>query len=155
MNFDRWVERIYSENDPGRGVATTVAGAMATAIYLYSSDWAVAALVGVTIFPVAKIAASGFHANWTRKRRRSEDHAEFGELLDRLGYQERLVVQHFVWHGASVMTWGECNTYDLSRSAINSLIERGLAKEAEEAQGVAIDTRFFDYAQTTLEAHPF
>ena len=155
MNFDRWVERIYSENDPGRGVATTVAGATATAIYLYWSDWAVAALVGITIFPIAKIAASAFHANWSRTRRRSDDRAELEQMLERVGFEERRVLQAFVWHGASVMSWKECNTWEVSRSAIDSLIERGVARVTDDTDGIALDTKLFDYAQSTLEKSPF
>ena len=159
MNFDRWVERIYNESDPGRGVATTVAGATATAIYLYWNDWAVAGLVGVTVFPIAKIAASAFHSNWTRSRKRSGDQAEMEELLDSLGFEEKRAVRAFVWHGASVMTWGDCNAWDLSRSAIDSLIQRGVASVTPTADGmeeaIVLDTGLFDYAESIFPPSPF
>lgn len=159
MNFDRLVERIYSESDPGRGVATTVAGATATTIYLYWNDWAVAALIGVTVFPVAKIAASAFYSNWMRSRRRIGDQAEMKELFDKLAFEEKHLVQAFVWHGASVMTWGDCNRWEVSRSAIDSLIQRGVASVTQTADGIdeaiALDTGLFDYAELILPTSPF
>ena len=100
-------ERIYSESDIGRGIATTVAGAAGLATYHYWNDWVVAAFVTIIIFPVAKILASAIHSLWSRSRQRSDSRGQIEELFEKLGAEEKHVVQAFVWHGGSVITWGE------------------------------------------------
>lgn len=104
MNLDRWIERIYSERDIGRGVATALAGAVGLPIYLYWDDWVIAAFAALIAFPIGRIAASTAHSFWTQSRERNLDKKKLSEILDNLGKEEISVVQGFVWHGGSVIT---------------------------------------------------
>lgn len=73
MNFGQWVERIYGENDFGRGIATSIAGSAGLAAYLYWGDWVIAAFVGIIIFPIGRILASAIHSRWIRSQERSDN----------------------------------------------------------------------------------
>ena len=85
---------------------------------------------------------------------------ELKDLFDQLGWEERAVIQAFVWHGGSVITWGECNrSPQLSTAGIESLINRNLVHTSVTADGMtetfALDTQLFDYAQKVLPKSPF
>ena len=159
MHLDRWAERIYSERDTGRGVATTVAGIAGLATYLYWNDWIVAVFVAIIMFPVSRISASAIHSRWSQSRQRSDDRGNIEEFLEKLGSEEKAVVQAFVRHGGSVITWGEFNrSPQFTQPGIESLINRGLVHTTVTADGMteafALDTKLFDYAQTVLPNEP-
>ena len=160
MDFDRWVERIYHERDVGRGIATSVAGTVGLITYLYRDDWVVAAFVAVMVFPVGIILASAIHSNWIRSRERSCSKSQVKEVFESLGSEEKAVVQAFVWHGGSVMTWSACNRSGwVSVAGMESLINRDLVHRTVTADGMfeafALDTHLFDYAQIVLPNEPF
>ena len=160
MNLDRWATRIYKENDIGRGIATTLAGIGGLCTYLRWGDWVVAAFVAIIVFPVCRIAASAAHSRWARARERRRTDAQIEDLFKSLGSEERATVQAFVWHGGSVMTWGECNrSGHVSVAGIESLLNRGLVHMTMTAdlgsETFALDTQLFDYAQKVLPSQPF
>ena len=160
MNLDRWVERIYNESDIGRGLATTAAGVAGLTTYLYWDDWVVAVFVTIIVFPVGKILASTIESYWIQSRERSYSRGQIKELFKNLGSKEKAVVQAFVWHGGSVITWRECNELSyFSAAGIESLINRDLMHATVTADGMteafALDTQLFDYAQTLLPNDPF
>ena len=127
MNLDRWVERLYNESDIGRGIATTVAGTAGLTTYLYWDDWVVAAFVTIIVFPGVRILASTTESYRIQSRERSYSRGQIKELFKNLGSKEKAVVQAFVWHGDSVITWRECNELSyFSAAGIESLINRGL-----------------------------
>ena len=159
MNFDRWIERIYSENDIGRGVATTISGISGLASYLYWDDWVIACFVAIIIFPVSKIVTSTIHSRLIESRKYGHS-KEIRGLFEKLSHEEKQVVQAFVWHGGSVMTWGESNeSPSISVAGIESLINRDLIHTTVTADGMhetfVLDTELFDYAQTVLPKAPF
>ena len=94
MDFDWWVERIYHERDVGRGIATSVAGAVGLITYLYRDDWVVAAFVAVMVFPVGRILASAIHSYWIRSRERSYRKSQVRELFENLGSEEKPWFKH-------------------------------------------------------------
>ena len=160
MNFGRWIDRIYSESDIGRGIATTVSGAAGLSAYLYWDDWAIGAFVAIIFFPAARILVSALHSYWSQSRKRSDDIVQMEELFEKLGSEEKAVIQAFVWHGGSVIAWRECNkSPEFSAVGIESLINRGLMHATVTADGMseafALDTRLFDHAQTVLPSVPF
>ena len=160
MNFGRWVERIYGERDIGRGIATSVAGALGLTTYLYWGDWVIAAFVAIIVFPVARIVASTIHSHWSKSRQRIDNVGKIEELFEKLGSEEKAVVQAFVWHGGSVITWAECNrSAEFSAIGIESLINRGLMHATMTADGMteafALDTKLFDHALTVMPDFPF
>lgn len=160
MKISRWVERIYEENDVGRGIGTTVAGAAGLAAYLHWADWVVAAFVAIIVFPVSRILASAVESYWRHSRKRTYDKDRVKDLFDSLGSQEKAVVQAFVWHGGSVITWKECNeSPHFSAAGIESLISRDMMHASMTADGMretfVLDAQLFDYAQTVLPNEPF
>ena len=155
MSFGRWVERVYSESDIGRGVATSTAGATGLITYFYYGDWAVAAFVTIIVFPIGRILASALHTYWTQSRERHRGMDQLGDLFEKLGSEEKAVVHAFVRHGGSVITWRECNqSTHFSAAGIESLINRDLITVGVMADGMtetfALDTQLFDYTQNVL-----
>jgi hypothetical protein len=55
MKLDRWIERVYSERDIGRGIATSAAGASGLVTYLLCKDVVIAVFVTVILFPLGRI----------------------------------------------------------------------------------------------------
>lgn len=160
MKFDRWVERIYAESDFGRGIATTAAGGAGLAAYLYWSDWVVAAFVTIIVFPVVRLLASAIESYWIQSQERINSQDRIKELFENLGSEEKAVVQAFVWHGRTVITWGECNrSPNFSAAGIESLINRDMMHATMTADGMTetftLDTQLFGYAQTVLPNEPF
>ncbi len=90
-------------------------------MYLYGDDLPVAGFVAMITFPIVKVLASAAHSYWNRSRERSRTKRELKELFDKLGHEERAVVQGFVSHGGSVITWSETNLAPFSRAGIESL----------------------------------
>ena len=159
MNFDRWIERIYSENDIGRGVATSISGISGLASYLYWDDWVIACFVAIIVFPVSKILTSTIHSSLIESRKHGYS-KEIKNLFEKLGHEEQQVVQAFVWHGGCTMTWSECNeSSSITSAGIESLISRDLlytSVTADSAQETfVLNTELFDYAQTVLSKVPF
>ena len=160
LNLNRWLERVYSENDTGRVVATSLAGATGLTTYLYWDDWVVAGFSAIITFPIVRLSASALHSRWNRLRERDRSRGQLKDLLDSLGFEEKAVVQAFVWHGGSVITWGQCNqSPHFSAAGIESLINRDLMHASVTADGMTetfvLDTQLFDYAQTVLPNEPF
>ena len=160
MNFDRWADRVYSESDFGRSIATTAAGVAGLASYLYWNDWVVTACVGIIVFPVGRILASAVHSHWVQSRQQSHSKDQVKELFDNLGREEQDVVQAFVWHGGKFITWSESNRSSyFSSSGIDSLISRDLIHVSVTAYGMreafVLDTELFEYAQSVLPNFPF
>jgi hypothetical protein len=54
--FDRLAERLYSETDSARSIATSGAGIVGLIIYLLQRDWVIAAFSAVIVFPIARLA---------------------------------------------------------------------------------------------------
>lgn len=48
--LDKWADRIYSETDVGRSVATSSAGVIGLITYLTTSDWVIAAFAFLIVF---------------------------------------------------------------------------------------------------------
>lgn len=159
MNFDRWIERIYSENDIGRGVATSISGISGLASYLYWDDWVIACFVAIIVFPVSKILTSTIHSSLIESRKHGHS-KEIKGWFEKLSHEEKQVVQAFVWHGGCVMTWRECNeSPSITVAGIESLINRDLIHTTVTADGMhetfVLNTELFDYAQTILPKVPF
>ena len=160
MNFDRWADRVYSESDFGRSIATTAAGAAGLASYLHWNDWIVTACIGIIVFPVGRILASAIRSHWIQSREQSYSKDRMKELFENLGREEKDVVQAFVWHGSTFITWTQTNgSPEFASSGIESLVSRKLINPSVTAHGMqeafVLDTQLFEYAQSVLPNHPF
>lgn len=134
--WDKWAERIYSESDFGRGVATSIAGAIGLAVYLFTADWVVAAFVTIIVFPVVRILASALQRKAENAATRRKHELEVRGSYERLSDEERAVVAAFVAEGGSVITWDRINKLNLPHSAVESLVQRELLFTSVTADGM-------------------
>lgn len=146
--IEKWADRVYSESDFGRGIATSLAGVVGLAIYVLLDDWVIAAFSSIIAFPIIRIVATSFNDAYKHKRERrvSEEHAAY--LFGKLSGQELEVVQSFVKAGGSVLTWSQVNSMPIHSSAIESMISRELMWPSVMADGMketfVLDTQIFD-----------
>jgi hypothetical protein len=154
MNFDKWAERIYSETDFGRSIATSIAAGMGLIIYLIFADWVIAVFSSIIIFPIARHIFVSYHEKIKKAAERYEREKEIEDTYSRLSKDEKNVVNAFVTNGSCVMTWGQYNK-EVHSLAIESLKQRGLAYDSMTSDGFSetfiIDEQLFDVAQKKIE----
>ena len=150
-----WLVRIYGEDDFGRNVATSAAGAIALIAYLAFRDWVMAALAMVIAFPIARLIATELHDRRTRlaEARSSKEDAE--RLWNQLSAEERQVVGAFVLAGGCVLTWRQMNEAAVAISAVESLVARDLLGTSVMVDGFGetfvLDPDLFDTGQLQWE----
>lgn len=146
--INKWAERVYTETDVGRSVATSVSGVIGLVVYLLSNDWVIAAFSTIISFPIIRLIASGMHEKAIRHAKRRIAREEAEHVYDQLSDDEREVVRAFVSAGGSVLTWSHVNSLSLPGPAIESLIQRELLWSSMTADGMretfAIDSSIFD-----------
>lgn len=135
-NLDKLVERLYSETDFSRSVATSVAGLVGLVIYLLLQDWVIAAFAAIIVFPVIRLASSRIHERRQRSEKRRAEQEEADESYSRLSEHEQAVVQAFVEAGGAVLTWSQMNALELRGSAVESLIHREFLNTSMTADGM-------------------
>lgn len=149
--IDKWAERVYSETDFGRSVATSVAGVVGLAVYLIFDDWVIAAFSSIITFPIIRLAATGLHEKATRHAKRRIEREDAEHIYDRLSNGEKEVVQAFVKAGGTALTWSQVNSLSLPAPAIESLIQREILSSSMTADGMretfALDSALFDVGQ--------
>ena len=147
-SVEKWADRVYSETDFGRSIATSLAGVICLLIYLFIQDWVIAAFSAIISFPIFRIVASSFNERHKRKNEReiSEENASY--LFGKLSAGELEVVKAFVEVGGSVLTWGQVNNLPIQSAAIESMIQRELVWSSVMADGMtetfALDTNIFN-----------
>lgn len=153
--IDKWAERVYSETDFGRSVATSVAGVIGLAVYLVFGDWVIAAFASIITFPIVRLLAAGFHEKATRHAKRRIEREEAEQIYDRLSKGEKEVVQAFVKAGGTALTWSQVNSLSLPAPAVESLIQREILCTSMTADGMretfALDSALFDVGQDKAE----
>ena len=82
VNLDRWLERIYSESDIGRGIATSLSGLIALGVYLYTRDRVIGAFALIVVFPIARIVSLMLHSRYIRSRQSSKSRKEIKEQFE-------------------------------------------------------------------------
>ena len=151
MKWDWIVRAIYSEEDFGRSVATTVAGIVGLVVYTISGDWVVAIFGAVIAFPVCRVVASAAHARLKRKYAESRKRAEAEAMMSSFSSEEREVLRSFVRAGGACVSWSQANTLPFPRPALNSLMARGVLHTSVMEDGMTesfvLDVDLFDEAQ--------
>ncbi|MCK0767266.1 hypothetical protein [Chromohalobacter canadensis] len=146
--IEKWADRIYSESDFGRSIATSLTGVVGLAIYILINDWVIAAFASIIAFPIIRIVATSFNDSYKRERERRVDEECASYLFGKLSGQELEVVQSFVKAGGSVLTWSQVNGLPVRSSAIESMISRELMWPSVMADGMketfVLDTKIFD-----------
>ncbi len=146
--FDKWADRIYSETDISRSIATSVAGIIGLVTYLSTSDWVIAAFAAIVVFPIVRLLAASRHDRLKRASDRQQEKEEANELYSSLSPDEQALVDGFVEMGGCVMTWGQFNRSDLASSAVETLIQRELLSTSVTADGMTetfvLDVSLYD-----------
>ncbi len=149
-SLEKWADRVYSENDFGRSIATSLSGLIGLALYLLTDDWIIAAFSAIISFPVIRLVSTGINEKVDRKKQRNIEKGNTAYEYQKLSEQEKLVVNAFVKAGGSVLTWGQINRSNLSFSAIESLIQREVLWTSVTADGFTetfnLNSNIFDIA---------
>lgn len=157
-SLDKWLDRIYTENDFGRGIATSLSGISGLVSYLYTDDWVIAFFCLVIIFPVARIVATAINERAKIKLTDKLQQKRLNELFERLSVEEKKVVDAFLKAGGTALTFREINQSDVSSSAIESLVQKKLLWTSVTSdlmtETFELDTQLFDIADSISKASP-
>lgn len=155
--IEKWAERVYAETDFGRSIATSLSGILGLAVYLYFSDWVIAAFTSIIFFPVVRLVASAIHARVSRNAVRRAKRNDVKSIFSSLSEEEKSVVFEFVGAGGCVITWSHMNNLAVSGPAIESLIQRELLSTSMTADGMretfVLDTTLFDVGVSHAKTH--
>lgn len=151
-SIEKLAERVYSENDFGRSVATSISGIIGLMVYLTTGDWVIALFSTIISFPVFRLISTGLHEKRERKKQRNIKTEDALHVFENLSSDEKDVIKLFVRAGGSVLTWGQMNNLDRSSAAIESLIQREILWTSMTADGMretfALDSDVFDIGIT-------
>lgn len=146
--IEKWADRVYSETDFGRSIATSGAGIIGLATYLFFNDWVIAAFSSIISFPIIRLISSGLHEKANRRRKHVVEREEAEHIYKRLSAGEKEVVRAFVNAGGSVLTWGQMNKQSVSSASIESLIQREVLWTSVTADGMretfALNSAIYD-----------
>lgn len=134
--IDKWAERVYTETDFGRSVATFVSGVIGLIVYLSTNDVVVAAFSAIIAFPVARLVSAAQHERFMRKKNQRMERENAENTYAQLSDEEKEVIQAFVQAGGCVLTWSQTNNMPISSNAIDSLIQRELLWTSVTADGM-------------------
>ena len=134
--LNKWADRIYSENDFGRSVATSLSGGIGLAVYLLTNDWVLSAFGLIISFPIIRILSSGINEKRERNKQRAIEKERLEYSFGKLTTEEKEVVKKFVEAGGSVLTWHQVNQLDVNSSAIESLLKREMLFTSYTADGL-------------------
>lgn len=148
QELNKWVDRVYAENDFGRSVSTSISGVVGLITYLFSEDWVLTALSLIIAFPIFRIISSGLHEKYQRKKHRDMAKEGLEQIYNRLSTEEKDVVRAFVKAGGCVLTWRKMNAEELTSAGVESLVQRELLTTSCTADGMnetfVLDSDIFD-----------
>ena len=146
--LDKWADRIYSENDFGRSIATSIAGIFGLVVYLFTNDWVISVFTLIIIFPVVRIISTHINNSKNHQRAIRSEKEKLESDFNKLSEAEKDVVKKFVEAGGSVLTWSQVNQLDIVSAAIESLMKRDLLFTSCTADGMretfVLDQNLFD-----------
>lgn len=134
--IEKWADRVYSETDFGRSVATSLSGILGLVVYLLLGDWVIVALSLIIFFPLARLTATTIHARVSRNANRRAERSDAEYTYSSLTEEERALVSEFVRAGGCVLTWGQVNNSPVSTLAVESLITRQVLSPSVTADGI-------------------
>jgi hypothetical protein len=156
MKWGKLIAAIYVEQDFGRSIATTMAGVVGLAAYLFSSDWVIALFAAIIAFPVCRVVSSALHSRWKQKHAELIKRLQAEELFRRFSPEERQVIEFFVRAGGACVSWSYVNNseHPFPRPALNSLMARDIVHTSVMEDGMTesfvLDIDTYDMAQRVL-----
>ena len=155
--IEKWADRVYTETDFGRSVATSIAGVIGLVIYITFNDWVIATFSSIIFFPVIRLVSTGLHEKVDRHKKRIIEREEANHIYNRLSEGEKEVIQVFVNAGGSILTWSQMNNQSVSFASIESLIQREVMWTSMTADGMretfALNSAIFDIGNEKLESN--
>jgi len=149
-SIEKWADRVYSENDFGRSIATSLSGSIGLIVYIVTDDWVIAAFSAIISFPIIRLISTGINEKVGRRKQRNIDKENALQIYQRLSVEEKEVINSYVCAGGSVLTWGQMNNQAVSSAAIESLVQREIIWTSMTADGMretfALDSCIFDIA---------
>lgn len=152
--LDKWADKIYSETDFGRSIATSIASCVGLSIYLYSHDWVIASFSSIIIFPILRILASKFNDDYIANKIENIKANTIKLTLKKLSQDELNVLNLFVKNGGTALTWSIINKSDVSSASIETLIQREILSTSVTADGMketfVLDVDIYDTYRKTF-----
>ncbi|QOY53723.1 hypothetical protein HUE87_07365 [Candidatus Sulfurimonas marisnigri] len=153
--IDKWADRVYSETDFGRSIATSVSGIIGLVIYLIINDWVIAAFSSIITFPIVRIISTSLNEKINFSSMQKKHMKSVEDAYHRLSNGEKEVIQAFVTAGGTSLTYSHINSLGISAPAVETLIQREIIWSSMTADGMretfALDTEVFDIAQKLVE----
>jgi len=143
-------ELIYSEDDFGRSVSTTLSAVIGITCYLSTNDWVIAAFSAVIPFPIIRLVASKLHAKYAIRAQRNTARESADYTFSQLSQDEKTVANAFVNAGGCTLTFSQVNSLSLA-NAVESLTHREMLSTSMTADSMCetfvLDPLVFDAAQ--------
>ena len=158
----KWLERLYFEQDFGRSVAISAAGAIVLIVYLRVADGLIAVCWGMICFPIARMLASSLHeviASRREERQRLDKIEKKARLrkeralrvYEQLSWREQMAVMVFVDQGGCVIPQRYAHELGLTDTCIESLRKRKQLEGSTTADGYretfVLNADLFDVAR--------
>ena len=123
-SIDKLVDKLYSETDFARSIATSLSGGIGLGLYLWQRDWVIAAFSAIIAFPLLRLISGALHERRKRARANRARAQDASDLYARLSDEEQKVVEAFARVGGAVLTWSQVNDLELNGPAVESLMQR-------------------------------
>ena len=103
--IDNLVDKLYSETDFARSIATSLSGGVGLGLYLWQRDWVIAAFSAIIAFPILRLVSGALHERRNRAQTNRVRAQDASDLYARLSDEEQKVVDAFAKVGGAVLTW--------------------------------------------------
>jgi hypothetical protein len=123
-SIDNLVDKLYSETDFARSIATSLSGGVGLGLYVWQNDWVIAAFSAIIAFPLLRLVSGAAYERRKRARSNRVVAQDASDLYARLSDEEQKVVDAFVNVGGAVLTWSQVNDLELNSPAVESLMQR-------------------------------
>jgi len=157
-SIDKLVDKLYSETDFARSIATSLSGSIGLALYLWRHDWVVAAFSAIIAFPLLRLSAGALHEQRVASKEKVNRAKEALELYSRLSDAEQEVVDTFARIGGAVLTWSQVNDLALNGPAVESLMQREMLRTSMTAdlmsETFVLDHGLFEAGVAKLRGAP-
>ncbi|MET7142559.1 superinfection exclusion B family protein [Xanthomonas sp. PPL139] len=144
-SIDYLVDKLYSETDFARSIATSLSGGIGLGLYLWQRDWVIAAFSAIIAFPILRLASGALHERRKRAQTNRARAQDASELYARLSDEEQKVVDAFAKVGGAVLTWSQVNNLELNGPAVESLMQRQMLTTSMTAD-IMRETFVLDHA---------
>ena len=148
--LEKWLDRVYADNDIGRSIGTSLAGIVGLIAYLVTDDWVVAGFSAIIVFPLFRLLATAFENSLKIRSAKKKVQENNLDEYKKLTSDEKFVISKFIEAGGFVLTWRHVNSVGVPGPAMESLINRGLITTSVTADGLTetfvLDSEMFRIA---------